>query len=139
MAGNTIIHKGDPIRKEANAGAAINPGELLAWSSGALIPLDVGTAADTTAPIMVAKENDIVGEGVDDAYGTGEVVHYLVPRRGDELWIYVTGGVDLDVGSVLEAGAAGALAAFTDGKIVAYSLEDRTIATAAGLALVVIA
>ncbi|MBA7543209.1 hypothetical protein ES705_35539 [subsurface metagenome] len=82
MAGNTILHKGDPIRKEADAGAAINPGEFILFSSGALIPVDTPTAGDIDSPIYIAKENDIIGDGIDDAYGTGDVVHYLVPRRG---------------------------------------------------------
>lgn len=102
----TVILKGDPIRKEAAASEAITPGELLAFSSGKLIPH--GTAGGD-AQKMFAVEEDFVGDGIDTDYAADDQVQYIVARQGDEVNAFLKNGENVARGDPLESDGAGAL------------------------------
>lgn len=121
MAKNTILVKGDPLRKEALAGGTILPGSLLIFSTGTLI--ENNTAADADAPRMFALENDLIGDGIDDAYASGDQTQYVVPRTGDELYAWLEAAGDVAQGAPLEAAGAGDLQAYTSGRIIAFAAE----------------
>ena len=121
MAKNTIILKGDPIRKEGVAGGTILPGSTLIWSSDTLI--ENNTAADADAPRMFAVENDLIGDDIDTAYATDDQVQYIVPRTGDEIYAWLIASGDVAKGAPLECGAAGDLQAYSSGRIQAFAAE----------------
>lgn len=126
MANNTIIIKGDPIHKEAEAGGAITPGMLLAWSSGNLV---AHAAAGGVAQKMVAIEQGFIGNGITDAYASGDQVNYVVARTGDELYMLLADGQTSAIGSPLVSDGAGALTVATvdattlEGAVVGFATE----------------
>lgn len=123
MAKNTILLKGDPLRKEALAGGVVTPGDLLTWSAGTLIVN--ATAADVDAQNMVAAENDLRGDGIDTDYASGDQVQYFVPRAGDELYMWIeTGHAAVVKGAPLESASGGDLQAYSSGRILFFAAED---------------
>jgi hypothetical protein len=122
MAKNTIILKGDPLRKEAIAGGAIIPGDLITWSSGDVIVN--ATAADADAQRMVAVENDLRGDDIDTAYAEDDQVQYVVPRQGDELYMWIeANNAAVAIGAALESAGGGDLQTHTTGRIIAFAAE----------------
>jgi hypothetical protein len=134
----TVVVKGDPIYKEAQAGGAINPGHLIKFSSGNVVVHD--TAGGNAAP-MFARENDIIGDAWSDAYASGDTVLYIVGRQGDEVRARVAAAASaITKGDPLVSAGDGTLkkgtepqtidvAATTtvsvyDDRVVAYAMED---------------
>lgn len=106
MAPRTVVLKGDPLRKEGVAGGAITPGHLVKWSSGELV---VHASVGGFAQKMVAIEEDFAGRDIDDAYADGDTVQYVVPRPGDELYMWLGTGNDVAKGYPLGSGGDGTL------------------------------
>lgn len=126
MAPRTVVLKGDPLRKEGVAAGAITPGHLVKWSSGELV---VHASEAGYAQKMVAVEEDFAGRDIDDAYADGETVQYVVPRPGDELYMWLGTGNDVAKGDPLGSGGDGTLDKLTiaattvEGAIVGYAHE----------------
>ncbi len=80
---NTIVLKGKGIRKEALAGGAINPGHLIERTSTGTVIVHAG--AGLNAQSMFAVENEVIGEGIDDAYASADNVLYEVLPPGAEV------------------------------------------------------
>lgn len=71
-------------RREADAGAAILPGELLEFAlDGDLQPH--ATAGGNTSRLF-AIENELVGKGISDSYSSGDRVLYVRARPGDVVY-----------------------------------------------------
>lgn len=134
---NTIILKGNPPRFEAEANAAITPGDLLAWTSGELTP---HASAAGVAEKMVAVEQDFLGGEIDDDYTADDRVQYVIGRSGDVLYMWLTDGQVAVVGSPLGAtgSTVGELSVLTvaattlEGAIVGYAMEALSPSGAAG-------
>jgi hypothetical protein len=104
---HTITLKGDPQGREALAGGAIVPGMLLAkTTTGTVVAHNV---AKGQASAMFAREGDIFGMGIDEAYATGETVLYSEYRKGDMVYAFLEAGADVAIGALLESNGAGAL------------------------------
>ena len=118
------------VYKEALAGATITPGQLLAWSTGALIPH--GTANGVKGVPMVAVEtltpNADTTAQVSVTYPSGDTVYYVTPRAGDVLYMFLKNGENVAVGATLASDGAGALQAIT---VSTLSLENAVVAVAA--------
>lgn len=106
-APETIILKGTPIMKEAEAGGAITPGQLLIRSGAGTVAVH-NSAGGHAAPLF-ARENDIAGDDIDHAYATGENVLMFVARPGDEVFAFLADGENASVGSFLESNGDGDL------------------------------
>ncbi len=107
---NTILLKGDPMVQEKDAGAIITPGELLAIDgSGNVIPH--GTAGGNAVPKMVAYENDLIGNDIDDDYASGGRVRYLIPQAGDVLYMFLADTENVSEGDPLQCDGNGDLEA----------------------------
>lgn len=117
MAKNTIALKGEFIRKEVEATAAITPG-MGVTPSGAL--------ASNIPRAAFALENDLIGKGIDDAYAIGDLVQYGVFEPGAEVNALAGAAVGA-AGNLLQFDATGRLVTATTGHVVAIALE-----TAAG-------
>lgn len=105
----TILLSGDPLAGEgAVITAAITPGM-------AVIPAGENVAragANAISPAF-ARENELVGNGIDDDYAIGQSCMYYTPRRGD--WFYALLGASqtITAGASLSTGANGVLVAAT--------------------------
>lgn len=142
MAGrNSIVLKGQFVRKEAKATVAVKPGMLVQWD----------TTKDTVKPCVAvagavpggatrkafALENDLVGQGIgatpalSDAYDINDTCQYGVFQRGAEILALLATANNALIGSPLVSAGAGnlKLAATSQGaddeEIVGYCMEPQ--------------
>lgn len=128
---NTVILKCNGVRKEGAASEAITPGALVEFG-GANDLRNHATAAGNARKAF-AIENDLVGDGIDVAYATGERVQYEVFHAGAEVYALVAAGAAaITKGAALESAGDGtvriqAAAAATSqaqrDSVVGYALE----------------
>lgn len=129
-----IALKGDFMRKEAEASAAITPGHLVEF--GGANELRVHATAGGNGRKAFALENDLIGDGIDDAYASGDTVQYGVFASGAEVNALVAAAATaITKGAPLESNGTGTLRLHTPanttdsdvdikvGAIVAYALE----------------
>lgn len=141
---NTIILKGDPIRKEAVADEALTPGFLVRFDSDGELEKH-GTSGGNAQPMFVVEE-DFVGDDIADDYAIGDQVQYVVARPGDEIYAWATTSQTIKKGDPLESAGDGTLKKHTAqavaesgsasytiyaDAIVAYAAEDKTTTGAA--------
>lgn len=110
---HTVTLRGDPIASEALAKAseAIKPGMLVqVHTDGTLKKHATAKAAAVRA---FAREMDIAGATIDDAYDDGDTVLYSVYRPGDWVYAWLKAGNDVAKGALLESGGDGSLQALT--------------------------
>lgn len=111
MAPKTVILKGDPIQKEANAVAAvITPGMLIERNGADVQP---HALAGQNASPMFAVENAMIGDDIDHNYLVGENVIFGFFRPGDEVYTLLANGQNAAAGDLLESDGAGALQVHT--------------------------
>ncbi len=127
----TITLKGDHIRKEAIASAAINPGHLVEF--GGAQELRVHAGAGLNARKAFALENDLIGGGIGDAYALNQTVQYGVFPPGAEVYaLLAAAATAVTIGLALESDGDGTLRLLTTDaatddtqrdSVVAYALE----------------
>src|SRR5512146_1628351 len=101
MAKNTIALKGDYVRKERKANAAITPGHLVEiMTTGNLRKHATPGGAAQRA---FALENDLIGKGVDDAYAANDSALYGVFAPGAEVYALLLTGESCNIGDFLES------------------------------------
>ncbi len=132
---STITLKGDHVRKEGEASEAITPGMLIEFGG----TNDLRKHATEAGPgrKAFALENDLVGEGIDDAYASGDTVQYGVFPPGAEVYALLDGGENASVGSQLMSSGDGSLKVVEteaqQDSIIAWAIEDKNnSATSAG-------
>jgi hypothetical protein len=121
---HTIMLKGDFIRKEGEASAAITPGHLVEF--GGSNDLQVHSSAAGVARKAFALENDLIGLGIDDDYASGDTVQYGVFSAGAEIYAWLDGGENASLGDALVSAGDGSLAVMASNEefaVVAYALE----------------
>lgn len=105
MAFNTILLKGDPLRKEGKAGGAITPGHLIVEnSSGNLV---VHPTAGGNAQALIAIEDALQGKEISGAYAANNRVQYVALRPGDEFYAILTTSQTIAIGDFLESNGDG--------------------------------
>jgi len=107
---STILLKGEPNRKEREAGGAISPGDLVSLNSSDNVV--VHPTSGGNAVRWFAVENDIAGDDLDHAYASGEKVQVHSARPGDEMYIYLASGENVAIGDFLESNGDGTLKKF---------------------------
>ena len=119
-APKTILLRGSPAGREGVAGSAITPGMFINLASdGELDPAAAG--ADSK---WVARENELIGGSIDDAYVAGEQVPYWACKSGDQVYALLVDEGNVAAGAPLEVSAtAGVLGAVSTGVAVARALE----------------
>lgn len=125
----TIALKGDFIRKEGEASAAITPGDLIEFGGSA--DLRPHATIGGQARRAFAVENDLIGKGVDDAYAAGDNVQYGVFVPGAEVYARLAAGETCTKGDALESAGNGRLQVSStpvEGSIVAWALETVSVA-----------
>lgn len=136
----TITIKGDPIRKELVANAAITPGMLCERMSTNKVRKH-GSAGGNASPIF-ALEDDLQGNGIADDYVIANVVQLGYFRSGDEVYAWLADGQSVAIGDLLESDGAGMLqkhgvdstGAYVLLQVVARALEavDTTLSATVG-------
>jgi len=102
----TVLLKGSPLRKEAEAGAPITPGMLLKFGANdTVVPHDV---AGGNARKAFALEWDPAKE-IDDPYAVGDQVMYAIFRPGEEVYALLAAGENVSKGDALESAGDGSL------------------------------
>lgn len=119
-----ILLVGEPLPVEGNAGGPITPGDLVVQAADGDLEVH-GTALGATPPIF-AREADLEGKGITDAYAAGDRVYAHGCRRNDVVQARVGTGVDLNIGSLLESAGDGTLRLITTGTAIAVSMVDKT-------------
>lgn len=130
MASNTIVLKGTPEKREELASGTITPGDLVQISSGAM--QRHANSGRNAAP-MFAVEDDVIGSGITDNYGSGNRVKYVLAKAGDLIYGLLASGQSVSEGDFLESAGNGALQAYSNQSgqniypqaIVAYAAEDK--------------
>lgn len=105
---NTIVLKGNGIRKEAEAAGTITPGDLVELTSAGKVQRK--SSAATTAQRAFAVENEVVGKGIDHDYAAGDNVLYEVLPPGAEVYALVpASAAAIVIGDRLESAGSGKL------------------------------
>lgn len=122
MAPQTVLLKGDPIRKEAVAAGAITPGHLIARDANGKVGVHAAAAGNTGR--LFAVENDIIGKGINDAYAVDDQVQFGAFRPGDEVYALVpAAAAAIVIGNQLESTGDGTLKILAAGTPLATALE----------------
>lgn len=87
-APETILLKGEPPIREADCGEAFKPGHCVAVKADG----DVDLAETDQRDVLVAKEDDLQGNGIDDVYVVGQRAFFYAPSPGDVLYVRVAAG-----------------------------------------------
>lgn len=105
---NTIVLKGNGVRKERLAGGTITPGHLVLINTSDQVVVHPNAAQN--ARKMFAVENDIEGEGIDDNYTSGDTVQFETFQPGDEVYALVAAlATAVTIGAALESAGDGTL------------------------------
>lgn len=105
---NIVLLKGAPLRDEGVAAEAITPGALVERTSTGTVQ-NHSTAGASAAPVF-AKERALAGDGLADAYASGDTVLLLTCRQGDEIYAFVAAAATaITAGDFLESDGAGGL------------------------------
>lgn len=125
----TILLKGDGIYKEGVAAAGITPGHLVERASAGTIQVH-STAAGNAVP-MFAKENDVIGNEITEAYVATDQVQMVIPQRGSEIYALVAAGAAaIVIGNYLESAGDGTLRLTATNAATANTLRAGIVARA---------
>jgi hypothetical protein len=110
MAKKTIKLKcyGEDITLNLVANAAITPGMIVEQLSTDKVQAHA-SAGQNVAPVLVAMENDLEGEAITDAYAADDQVRCWIPRRGDEAYLWLEDGQNVNKHDLLESAGTGRL------------------------------
>lgn len=105
------------------ASVDIRPGDLVTGnSSGQVLPN--ATAADVDPEVIVAMENDQVGDGITVSYtADNELVRCWWPLPGEECYMWLKTANNAAIGASLESGGAGNLQLLSTGKHIFTAVE----------------
>jgi len=93
------------VFEEYVAVAAITPGHLLEYTSAGKVQKH-SAAGQNNLP-MIAVEDELQGNGINDAYSANDPVQVWIPRRGDQAWMILADGENAAIGSLLESAGDG--------------------------------
>lgn len=141
MAKNTIkLKKYSDVIEERLATGTPTPGMLLELTSTDKVQAHSSAGGNVT-PIMVALEDELQGNGIDDNYVANNPVQVWIPGRGDQAYMILADGENVAIGAELESNGAGNLRAHAAGSageleypnsIVAIALEALDLSDSSG-------
>lgn len=128
------VNGGDDAKRPVDSGivkaaSPITPGDLVIWDTGELKPN--ATAADADAPNMVAVENPYLdprtntSPAIDTDYAAAATAYFIYPQPGDQLYMWLEAAANVAKGAPLESNGAGALQAYTSGRILYFADEAK--------------
>jgi len=95
------------VIEEYIAAAAITPGHLIELASATTV--QVHSTVEGNVFIMFALEDELQGNGIDDAYEALDPVQCWIPNRGDIVYALLEDGQNASVGDFLESSGSGTL------------------------------
>jgi len=101
------VKKYSDVIEEYDAVAAITPGMLLELTSAGKV--QAHSTAGGNAPRMIALEDELQGQGVNDAYAADDKVQCWIPYPGDQVYAILADGENVAIGDLLESNGAGML------------------------------
>lgn len=105
---NTIkLKKYQDIIEEYEAASAITPGNLIELSSAGKVQ-NHATAGGEVLP-MFALEDELQGNGIEDAYASGDKVQCWVAQRGEIVYARLADGESVAIGDFLVSNGNGCL------------------------------
>ncbi len=107
MTVKTIILRGEGIGKEGVAAEAITPGQLVAIDASG--DIETHQTANIFAQKAFAREDEVVGLGIDVNYAIGDPVKYTVLPPGSEVYGWLTTANNVAIGDLLVSSGSGAL------------------------------
>jgi len=107
MANHTITLKGEGVRFEAIANAAITPGHLVELMSTG--KLRAHATAGGSAERAFAVEDDLKGNDIADDYAASNIAQYNIYKPGDVVYALLANGETAAIGSKLESNGDGTL------------------------------
>lgn len=129
---NTIKLKNySDIFEEKAAVAAITPGMLIEKTSADKVQAHA-TAGGNPGPIRVAIEDELQGNGIDDAYATDDRVNIWIPQSGNQAYLILADGQNVAIGDKLESNGDGYVRKFTSGTIIAEADEAIDLSDSSG-------
>ena len=125
---NTVILRGDPVRREDRATGVITPGHLIEFASNDR--LQVHSTSGGGAARMFALECDYIGDPVTEAYAADDRIPYADCAPGDIVWAHLASGQNVARGDYLMSNGSGALTAQTGSNFrCAQADEDANAST----------
>lgn len=108
MAYNTIkIKKYVDIVEEYEAVSAITPGMLVELTAAGEV--QPHSTAEGNALPMFALEDELQGNGIDDAYAADDQVQVWIPQRGEQVYAIIADGQNIAIGDWLASNGDGTL------------------------------
>lgn len=112
---NRVDSKGSARHEEAKAGEAnIYPGMLLKFNTSGEVIKHTTEGGRLGDEILIAEEDALQGANKGTAYTSGDIVSYLVPKRGDVINMLIEDGQDLSIGERVMSTADGKLKSVDD-------------------------
>lgn len=128
---NTILLKGEVVRKEGVTDEAVTPGELV--ERGGSNDYQAATSGNQgTAVRAFALENDLVGDTISDDYDSGDTMQIGYPEPGAEINALLAYGENVSVGAALESDGNGNLQAHSSNRLIGWALEAVNNTTTSG-------
>lgn len=137
MAYNTIkLKKYLDVIIEREANAAITPGMLIELMSTNKVRAHATSEGNVT-PRMWALEDELQGDGITDAYASGDRVQCWISQPGEEIYALLADGEDASIGEKLVSNGNGYLKCWSgdsahEENIVAIALEAVNRSTSSG-------
>ena len=122
---NRIHLIGDFRREEALAAAAISPGHLIEENSAG--KFRVHSTEGGRASLLVAVEDALQGNTIDDDYAADDLVSANVELPGNEVQMYLAAGENVAIGAELISAG--------DGTLIANGSESSGVTVAAIVAV----
>lgn len=124
----TILLKGDGLYREKTAGGAITPGHLIMPNSSDQVVVNTGNV--TNVYPLFAVEDESQGKTISDAYASGDLVTFIRPNPGSEIYALVpAAAAAIVIGDLLVSNGDGTLKKDTAPAVAANNV-DRVIARA---------
>lgn len=131
MAHRTVILRSNSFREEAKAAAAtIYPGMCIYWSAADTVAIN-NVAGRPVTGLMVAIENALTGDAVDDVYASGARVQFHYPVAGDYFALRVKTSENIAFGDNISVDNAGDFVEAESGEsVIAIAMEAPGALTA---------
>ena len=113
------------INIEENAAAAITPGMLVELTSAGKVQAHSNAGQD--ALTMIALEDDLQGNDIDDAYSTDNPVQVWIPNRGCEAYMILATSQTIAIGDFLSSNGNGMLKKHVPDASEIYATTDVTV------------
>lgn len=98
------------IREEFVAASTVSPCHIVEVTSAGKVQAHA-TAGGNITPVMVALEDSMQGNDIDDDYAAGAIVNCAVLRPGDRFQAILKDGESVSIGDELESAGDGTLQA----------------------------